>query len=262
MNSRSPHILAAAVLLWASVAHADSDEITDGVGVGLGAASVSEGSSDYQPVASPGSKLNWRLHLGEPGAGPGVGGLQRRTNVAPLRSFDGGSLFNDRSGRSGVDNSGIDGAFGAEAFAEYSIDNGDRPGAAVGFNFELARDVSVVNDGLRLSPEVYYRAPLGDSWELGANVTSSYAAPNPMGASFGMGSSSAARTGVKEVDGNAGFKDVGIGVGVTYNLAPSWNIDSALRYKRSLGDGEDNPVSEDEGATNQLFGGVMVRFKF
>ena len=122
-------------------------------------------------------------------------------------------------------------------------------------------NVADVNDGLRLSPEVYYRTPLGDSWQLGANVTSSYATANTMG-TFGAGGASAAKLGVNEADPDAGFRDVGIGVGVTYNLAPSWNIDSALRYNKSLGDAENNPVTDDESSADQVFGGVMVRFEF
>jgi outer membrane protein len=93
-------------------------------------------------------------------------------------------------------------------------------------------------------------------------VYSSYGTDNSLGTGSNIGGNTATRRGLDDFSGDAGFKDVGIGVGVTYNLTPSWNVDTALRYQRLLDEAADNPSTSDQGPANQLFGGVLVRYKF
>jgi hypothetical protein len=39
-------------------------------------------------------------------------------------------------------------------------------------------------------------------------------------------------------------------------------VDTALRYQRLLDETASNPDADDKGAANQLFGGVLVRYRF
>ncbi len=211
---------------------------------------------------------NLRPSVGETAVGPTAGAFQLKANIVPSGTVNVGPVIttsperDDFSGRRLDNPSGVDSAWEAGAFVDYRIDNDLKPNTVVGLNFQVAPGIENSRGGWLFLPNVYFQSPLGDSWDIRADLYSSYATDNSVGTGTNVGGSTATRRGLDDFGGDAGFKDVGIGVGVTYNLTPSWNVDTALRYQRLLDEAADNPSANDQGPTNQLFGGVLVRYKF
>jgi len=83
-----------------------------------------------------------------------------------------------------------------------------------------------------------------------------------MQAYFSINGKNANRSGLKTFDADAGFKDVGVSLPVTYSPWEHWSIMGAVVYKRLLGDTADSPVVDDEGNANQFVGGMLLIYRF
>lgn len=238
--------------------------------LGMGAALAGpddENSGADRPV--PGYTLeNLRPSAGDLAVQPGASAFRLKSNIVPSGTLNVGPAVNYSPDHTGFSDrqidalSRVDPAWEAGAFVDYRIDNGSKPNTVVGLNFQMSPGMSDSRNGWLFLPNVYYQSPLGDSWNVRADLSSTYATDNSMGIGSAQGRGAAARRGLDGYDGDAGFKDIGIGVGLTYNLTPSWNVDTAVRYQRLLEDAADNPATDDPRAVNQLFGGVLVRYKF
>jgi len=211
---------------------------------------------------------NLRPSGGEMALHPAASAFQMKANVVPSGTLNVGPVVNYSPTRNDLSDSEVDPAsrfdpaWEAGAFVDYRLDNGAKPNTIVGLNFRMAPGITDSRNGWLFLPNVYYRAPLGDSWNIRADLSSTFATDNALSSGSGFSGATAIRRGLDEFDGEGGFKDVGIGVGVTYNLTPSWNVDTALRYQRLLDETAENPAGNDPRAANQLFGGVLVRYKF
>lgn len=236
--------------------------------LGTGAAVADPGGEDRKDDrrVSGYTLENLRPSAGELAVQPGASAFQLKTNIVPSGTLNVGPVVNyvpDRNDFSdpGIDDpSRTDSAWEAGAFVDYRLDNGPRPSTVFGLNFQMSSGRTDSRNGLLFLPNVYYQSPLGDSWNVRADLSSTYAFDNAMGSS--LDGSGAARRQLGEHGGEAGFKNVGIGVGVTYNLTPSWDVDTAVRYQRLLDETAGNSDADDPGAVNKLFGGVLVRYKF
>ena len=47
-----------------------------------------------------------------------------------------------------------------------------------------------------------------------------------------------------------------------YNFAESWKLETSLGYSRSIGDANRRSLADEEGRSHQLFGGVVVNYRF
>lgn len=238
------------------------------LGAGTALAEPDAGGAQSGGQASGYMLENLRPSSGETVVHPGSGAFQLKASVVPSGTVNVGPVIttsparDDFSDRRLGNPSGADPAWEAGAFVDYRIDNDLKPNTVVGFNFQVAPGIDNSRAGWLFLPNVYFQSPLGDSWDIRADLYSSYATDNSAGTGANVGGNTATRRGLDDFGGDAGFKDVGIGVGVTYNLTPSWNVDTALRYQRLLDEAADNPSANDQGPANQLFGGVLVRYKF
>lgn len=243
-----------------------------GIVLVLGTGAALAGPDDGNPAADrpvPGYTLeNLRPSAGNLAVRPGASAFQLKTDIVPSGTLNVGPVVNYAPDRTDFSDRRIDPlsradpAWEAGAFVDYRIDNGANANTVVGLNFQMSPGMSDSRNGWLFLPNVYYQAPLGDSWNVRADLSSTYATDNSMGMGSAPGGGAAARYGLDGYDGDSGFKDVGIGVGVTYNLTPSWDVDTAVRYQRLLEDAADSPAPDDPRAVNQLFGGVLVRYKF
>jgi outer membrane scaffolding protein for murein synthesis (MipA/OmpV family) len=136
------------------------------------------------------------------------------------------------------------------------------PGTAVGLNLQGLADGSDSGDGMLFELGADYTTPLAESWQFSARLSSSFAAESTMGPVLGVGGNDSARSGFDRSDGDGGFKDVGLGLGLDYNFTESWNLETSLGYARSIGDANRRSLADDEGNSHQLFGGVVVNYRF
>ncbi len=199
---------------------------------------------------------------------PAASAFQLKPNVVPSGTLNVGPVVTRAPSRGDFSDSAVDPlspvdpAWEAGAFVDYRMDNGIKPSTVVGLNLRMSPGVSDSRAGWLFLPNVYYQTPLGNSWNIRADLSSTFATDGAVGGGGTGFGTTAIRHGLEGVDGEGGFRDVGIGVGVTYNLTPSWDVDTALRYQRLLDEAADNSAANDPGAANHLFGGVLVRYKF
>jgi MipA family protein len=79
---------------------------------------------------------------------------------------------------------------------------------------------------------------------------------------FGINASQAARSGLSQKDADAGFKDVGVTLGVNWQFTKHWFTGLSGTYERMIGDAGSSPVTRDAGDKNQGSGGIYVGYKF
>ncbi|MCP4215639.1 MAG: MipA/OmpV family protein, partial [bacterium] len=89
-----------------------------------------------------------------------------------------------------------------------------------------------------------------------------YASQDYMDAYFSIDADNAARSGLDTFDADAGFKDVGVEVALSYSPWERWNFTTTAGYTRLLGDAADSPIVDDEGNANQYSSGIVVTYNF
>lgn len=266
MMARAYPAVIVAATLWLGLAPARSDDFNWTVGAGVGMVPDYEGSEDYKPVPIPYVKMDYGEFYGE--LRPSMRALQLRGNVVPSRSIQAGPLINYRGERNHVDNNQvddlkkIDAAVELGAFAGYVLHNGVRKGTAAGINVQGAADVSGTYDGFLIELGADYTTPINEEWQVSGRLSSTFADSNYMSTYFGIDRKDSARSGLKQYDADAGFKDVGLTLGLDYRFAKNWMLGTSFGYTRLIGDAADSPVTDDEGSANQFFGGVMIGYKF
>ena len=54
----------------------------------------------------------------------------------------------------------------------------------------------------------------------------------------------------------------GIDMNVDWGFYGNWGASFVFAYDRLLGDAEDSPIVDDRGSPNQVFGGVLIGYKW
>ena len=85
-------------------------------------------------------------------------------------------------------------------------------------------------------------------------ITTSYASGDYMEPFFGISPSQSARSGLPVFDADAGFKSVGAGLFLGYQIDPHWSVLGRLGYDRLIGDAADSPITQTEDQVSALFG--------
>ena len=76
---------------------------------------------------------------------------------------------------------------------------------------------------------------------------------------FSVNRSDSLRTGLREFDADADFKDASLSVLLSWELIEGWHIQGGAVYQRMLGDAEDSPIV-DIGDDNQFIGFGAVTY--
>jgi outer membrane scaffolding protein for murein synthesis (MipA/OmpV family) len=262
--ARSCLAAALVVVLSCGSAFAQSNEIAGGVGVGAGVARDHNGPTGYGSEPLSYAARNWRGSLTDPRSARPV--LRLRSDLAPSVTFQAGPVLNEFQGggdpdaiRAGAMSRG-DGGTGVGGFAGVLVNDDEMSGTAVGFNLQGMADGSAPGDGMLFEMGADYTTPVAESLQFSARVSSSFAAENAMGPV--LGGNGPARSGLDKSDSNGGFKDVGLGLGLDYNFAESWNLETNLGYTRLIGDPKRRSSADDDAGSHQIFGGVVVNYRF
>ena len=245
-----------------------SDGVTWTLGAGAVLAPDYEGSDDYEPYPSFRLRADWGDGYFVDLGGSTLRALQLRGNFIPGGRFQAGPLLNFRQERDDVDDDevddldDIDNAFELGGFIGYVHRFQGAGGPSLGANFQFAADVSDAHNGWLFQPGIDFALPLGEAFTLNARGFSTYATEKYMSTYFGIDNENAAISGLDRFDADAGFKDVGLGLGLDYRISKSWGLNLQGGYTRLIGDAEDSPVTDDEGSANQFFGGAGFTFSF
>jgi hypothetical protein len=270
MMARSCLAAALVVVLSCGSAFAQSNESGGGgVGVGAGVARDHNGPMGYGSEPLSYAARNWRGSLADPRSAHPV--LRLRSDLAPSVTFQAGPVLNEFQGggrpgaigagaiRAGAMNRG-DGGTGVGGFAGVLVNDDEMSGTAVGFNLQGMADGSASGDSMLFEMGADYTTPVAESLQFSARVSSSFAAENAMGPV--LGGNGPARSGLDKSDSNGGFKDVGLGLGLDYSFAESWNLETNLGYTRLIGDPKRRSSADDDAGSHQIFGGVVVNYRF
>ena len=229
--------------------------------LGLGAAVVPdyEGSEDYRAAPVPIFRAQKGHQYGA------LFGARASSNLIPHPNWRAGPIAEFIRKRSDVHNSKVDDMrtvdaalmLGAQVGYEHTVGS-----SVLGANVSWRHDVTGSNDGWILQPGVNYRSQLGNRLRLNASVDMSYASDDYMETYFSVGQREAAKTGFKRYSADAGFKDVGASVTLTYNFTENWALGGIVGYKRLMNDAADSPVVDDVGNENQFLGGVFFTYSW
>jgi len=231
-------------------------QTTVSVGLGPGIAPDYEGSSDYQAVPIPfvsvrfsnDMSIQWIANLA-------------RADLIPGRTWMAGPIMQYIQKRDDVDNNKVDkldtvdaalmfGGFFGVRFDQFSL------------SLEGMQDLAEGNEGALVRLRGGYHIPINKEWSASINAYTTWADEDYMEAYFGINQHNADKSGLKTFDADAGLKDVGIALPVTYSPWEHWSILGAVAYKRLLGDAADSPVVDDEGDANQVIGGMVLIYRF
>ena len=125
--------------------------------------------------------------------------------------------------------------------------------------FEALVDVSSGHDGALFTPYASYSRPLNPRWDLGLGAGITYVSGNYMSHYFSVSRGDSLRTGLREFDAAADFKDAGLYVLLSWGWTERWYIHGIALYKRMLGDAKDSPIVEI-GDENQFIGAGAVTY--
>lgn len=219
-----------------------------------------EGSDDYEPGAMPLLVVSYRdlVFL----SGPSLGAnLLTMRGPGPGNVLQAGPLVRYGFGRDEDDNDALRGLGDVDAsveiggFVRYGM--GDLSAELKAF-----KDVADGHDGILAELTLGYRRQLGQRWHASAELAATWADDNYMQTFFGITAAQAQASGLRRFDAEAGFKDVGVSLGLNYAFTEHWFVGGRAGYTRLVGDAADSPLVDDEGSADQFNIGLMVGYRF
>lgn len=125
----------------------------------------------------------------------------------------------------------------------------------------FSQDVADAYNGQLAGFEGSYTYPISPSWVLKSTLTTTYASGRFMETYFGVDAADSQRSGLRQFNADAGFKDVGGDLALSYTGWEHWGLTGVFSYDRLLNDAEDSPVTK-EGSANQFIFGALVTYRF
>jgi len=229
--------------------------------LGLGAAVVPdyEGSADYTGAPIPILRAQKGHQYGA------LFGSKISSNLLPHPNWRFGPIAQFIKKRNDVHNNKVDKMktidpalmLGVQFGYEYTMGS-----SILGANVTWAHDVTGSNDGWIAQPGINYRRQLSEQLRMNIATNLTYASDDYTETYFGVSNNDSARSGLKSYNADAGFKDVGANVTLTYNFNHNWAMGGVVGYKRMLSDAADSPVVDDVGEANQFLGGVFFTYSW
>lgn len=246
---------------------ADGEKVREGtygfVGAGVGVTNEFEGSDDFQTIPFAAGRVHFEHRYIE------MLGLGARANIVNHDNIQFGPAFRFRFGRDDdVENDTIarldplDDAFEAGAFARYDFSPGLKQGDSLGFETQFVQDISDAHEGYQISLGMNYNTPVTEKLFLGGDIGTSYASDDYMENFFSVSGAESVRTGLRQFDAGAGFKDVSVGFNAQYAFNRKWGIFGRASYQRLFGDAADSSIVEQEGNANQFLFGTGISYRF
>ena len=250
-------LIAALMMLAALCLIAPPAQAADvSVGGGIGFKPDYEGSEDYEAVPIPFADVKF-------GNGMFIKllGLNLRANLIPDEMWRLGPVYNYRAERDDVDNNAVDDMKKVSDANELGIFGGlDINNWFVSLSF-LA-DVGDAHDGWYSGLKGGYNWIINPSWALSIGASMTYADDDYMETYFGVNRRDSERSGLDRYSADSGIKDVGLDLGVNWIINQNWSTKGIASYTRLVGDADDDSPVVDEGDEGQLFGAVLVVYKF
>ena len=240
-----------------------NSELSGTVFLGAGVSNEYEGSEDFEPLPLFGGRLQYEGYYAQL-IGTGV-----KVNVLNSQRFNFGPILNYRFGRDDdVENTAVsrldevDDSFEAGLFARMNFRPNSTTRHRAGIEVDFRQDISDGHEGFLFTIGADYSTPIGERWDLGFDLSTTYASDDYMQSFFGVNAAGSARSGLRQFDAEGGFKDVSFAISPSYSFNESWGVFGRLQYSELLGDASDSPIVDDEGSSSQFFAGLGVSYRF
>jgi MipA family protein len=107
-----------------------------------------------------------------------------------------------------------------------------------------------------------FAQPLTEQLTANIGVSAAWADKNYMQEYFGISSAQALSSGYTKYDGKAGFKSVGLNVGLDYMINEHFSVGLGAGYTKLLNNAADSPIVKQQGSSNQYMATVSTTFRF
>ena len=219
-----------------------------------------EGSDDYEVSPLPRVEISYkdRVFLDGPSLGAN---LFIWNGTRPGDQLKIGPLVRYQMGRDEDDNNALKGLGSVDGSAEVggfiSYDNGPFSAGVKAF-----QDVGDGHEGMIVELEGGYRHRFDDSWSMHAGVATTWADDDYTQSFFGIDAGQSLRSGYREYNAEAGFKDVSLSLGISYAVTENWNVTGMVGYSRLIGDAADSPIVDEQGSADAFMTGLFVGYRF
>ncbi|MBE0531043.1 MAG: MipA/OmpV family protein [Rhodospirillales bacterium] len=230
------------------------------VGLGTGYKPDYEGSDDYDIDVMPDLSVSYRdlvyfrhMELGANALtvkGPRQGD---KLQLGPLVRFRPGRDQDDNKALSGLGD--VDYSIEAGAFLRY----GAGPWSA-GLTF--VQDMADGHDGALAEASVGYGMTVAPGLKASLTASTTWASDDYMQSFFGISAAQAASSGRAAYEAEAGIKNVGLTLGLEYEVMKDVGLGGRIGYSRLLGDAADSPLVEGDGSADQFSAGVSLNYRF
>ena len=226
-------------------------------GLGIGMAPQYEGSDEFLIIPALAISANWSSGRYIRLAGLGINAnilLSKKWEFGPRLGF---KLPRNESFVDDVrvsDLEEIDFAISSGLFASYKFGRG--------FEIEAnyTHDISGVNEGGLANLEVEYTRRI-KRFIASVSLHTSYATEEYMTTYFGVNPNNIGTSTLSFYDADAGIKDIGASLSITYMLNKKWMLAGRFSCKTLLNNAADSPIVL-EGDKNQYSGGLVMIYKF
>ncbi|MDR2033128.1 MAG: MipA/OmpV family protein [Helicobacteraceae bacterium] len=223
------------------------------IGFGVMNRAKYEGSKSYGAQALPVLMLNYKIFFISPLGGIGFNlPISKKLIVAPALSFR-----PKRPKWREEDEGAIKGfkSLGATAGANVIYKAND-------FTFS-ARVFSGFsnNKGVSTDMSVAYAKKINDNWGLNFALSAAYADKNYNQIYYGVTQEYSQKFGFDIYEAKAGFRDIGFGVNINYNITKSLSIGVLSGYRRLIDVAADSPIVK-AGTPDQYIIGALFAYRF
>jgi outer membrane protein len=213
-----------------------------------------EGSDDYEFQPFPFASIVYDDFIFVEGTSLGA-------NLLNYEGLKAGPIVRYSGGRDEDDNNALDGLG--------DVDDSIEVGGFVGYELGIwsaaltvTQDVAGGHEGMLAEMSTGVAVPLSETVSSSIEASATWADSNYMDAFFGVSGAQALKSGYARHEADAGFKDVGIAVGLNYMLTETITVSGRAQYKKLLGDAADSPIVKDEGSDDQFFTGMFLTYKW
>ncbi len=236
------------------------------LGLGAGFAPEYEGANEYRPIPFiiARARVGARYFFGTDGNG-------LRADVVGSRFIEAGPALGFRFRRgSNADDPVIallpevEQAVEVGGFANFNFPfpffENEKDALTIGASF--LQDVVGAHEGFTINTSLRYRGLVTERLILQVGPFATYASEAFVDAYYGVSPPASTLSGLPVFDPDAGWKDVGFAFNSRYKFTDNWNINITLSGRRFLGDAEESPIIEQQGARTTAFGGAALAYSF
>lgn len=231
-----------------------SDKWSVVIGGGGAYAPDYEGSDDYEFQPFPFASIVYDGFIFIEGTSLGVNLLSYEGLTAgPIARYGFGRDEDDNDALDGLGD--IDGSLELGGFARYEA-------GIWSAALTVTQDVAGGHDGMVAAISTGVAVPLAGNLRSSIEASASWADSSYMDSFFDVSRSQALKSGYDQYEAGAGFKDVGIMLGLDYMVTEAIGVSGRVQYKRLIGDAADSPIVEDKGSADQFFTGMFLTYKW